>query len=180
MVTRNEKTLTGDTRTVPAPPTIFNHFPVKEAIIRADVLEAIKEAGPELVGVLEGLPDTRSRITSLFGTTMAWLEANLVEDLLKRLIMYNMGTLFDALQIQTRFTEILDRVIRMGQEAGELRRDMPAEEISNHLDWISTSIIITRQEYPEKTLTSLINRKTDLFLNGAMNKAAATDKEVSP
>jgi AcrR family transcriptional regulator len=150
--------------------TIFNYFPAKEVIIREYVLRAIREAGPELVSMLEGLPDTRSRITTLFSTTMEWLEVNLGEDLLKKLITYNMGSLFEALKIQTHFTEILEQIIRIGQESGELRGDIPADEISNHLDWISTSIIIVSQSFPEKSLTDLINRKLDLFLNGVINK----------
>lgn len=150
--------------------TIFNYFPAKEVIIREYVLRSIREAGPELVSILEGLPDTRSRITTLFSTTMEWLEVNLGEDLLKKLITYNMGSLFDALKIQTNFTEILEQIIRMGQESGELRGDIPAEEVSNHLDWISTSIIIVRQSCPEKSLTDLINKKVELFLNGVINK----------
>jgi hypothetical protein len=101
---------------------------------------------------------------------MEWLEVNLGEDLLKKLITYNMGSLFEALKIQTHFTEILEQIIRIGQESGELRGDIPADEISNHLDWISTSIIIVSQSFPEKSLTDLINRKLDLFLNGVINK----------
>lgn len=155
--------------------TVFNYFPAKEAIIRDYVLRVSEEAGPQLVGILEGLSDTRSRIITLLGTTMEWLETNLGEDLLKRLIVYNMGSLFDALKIRTCFAEILEQIIRMGQEAGEIRRDIPTEEMSNHLDWISTSIIIIRQACPEQALTDLIHRKTELFLNGTIQRAAKVE-----
>ncbi len=57
----------------------------------------------------------------------------------------------------------------MGQEDGEIRRDIPAEELSNHLEWLSASIMIVWLAFPERTLTDILDREIDLFLSGQLS-----------
>jgi AcrR family transcriptional regulator len=151
--------------------TIFNHFPAKEAIIHEYVQIAVRDTGAEAVGKLERLPDTRSRLTVLLCQSLQWFENNLHEDILKKYMVYMMQRSLEALgneNMRSGFNNILTPVIRIGQEDGEIRRDIPAEELSNHLEWLSASIIIVWLAFPEKSLTDIIDREIDLFLGGAI------------
>jgi AcrR family transcriptional regulator len=155
--------------------TIFNHFPAKEAIIHEYVQIAVRDTGAEAVGKLERLPDTRSRLTVLLCQSLQWFENNLHEDILKKYMVYMMQRSLEALgneNMRSGFNNILTPVIRIGQEDGEIRRDIPAEELSNHLEWLSASIIIVWLAFPERSLTDILDREIDLFLSGAVVRPA--------
>jgi AcrR family transcriptional regulator len=151
--------------------TIFNHFPAKEAIVHEYVQMSARETGTEVVSLLERLPGIRSRLIVLFRETMQWFERNLNKDVLKKYMVYLMQRSLEALRdenMRSGFNNILTPVIRMGQEDGEIRRDIPAEELSNHLEWLSASIIIVWLAFPERSLTDILDREIDLFLSGAI------------
>ncbi len=155
--------------------TIFNHFPAKEAIVHEYVQMSARETGTEVVSLLERLPGIRSRLVVLFREMMQWFERNLNEDVLKKYMVYLMQRSLEALRdenLRSGFNNILTPVIRMGQEDGEIRRDIPAEELSNHLEWLSASIMIVWLAFPERSLTDILDREIDLFLSGALVRPA--------
>jgi AcrR family transcriptional regulator len=155
--------------------TIFNHFPAKEAIVHEYVQMSARETGTEVVSLLERLPGIRSRLIVLFRETMQWFERNLNKDVLKKYMVYLMQRSLEALgneNMRSGFNNILTPVIRIGQEDGEIRRDIPAEELSNHLEWLSASIIIVWLAFPERSLTDILDREIDLFLSGAVVRPA--------
>ncbi|MFA4886001.1 MAG: helix-turn-helix domain-containing protein [Desulfotomaculaceae bacterium] len=155
--------------------TIFNHFPAKEAIVHEYVQIALRDTGTEAVSKLERLPDTRSRLTVLLRQLLQWFENNLHEDILKKYMVYMMQRSLEALgdeNMRSGFNNILTPVIRIGQEDGEIRRDIPAEELSNHLEWLSASMMMAWLAFPEKSLTDILDREIDLFLSGAVVRPA--------
>lgn len=158
--------------------TVFNYFPVKEAIVNEYIQRAIKEGWPEGMALIQGLPDTHARLTASLRYSIEWLEENLKEDLLKVYLLYRMQTGFDAMKNQTLrsgFGGVLAQIIRLGQEAEEIRRDIYAEELSDHLSWLSVFLMIIRLSSPERpSVDKLVEREVDLFLNGAREKI---DKE---
>ncbi|MFX4262000.1 TetR/AcrR family transcriptional regulator [Pelotomaculum propionicicum] len=154
--------------------TIFNHFPVKEAIVLAHVQTKLREAGPEIVRKVEALPDTRDRLAALFSLTNEWFQNSLNEDVIKRYMTYMIQTLLDTARNQearSGYGNILQSIISMGQEKGEIRRDIPAETLAIYLDWQNALVMTAWLSYPEMSLTDMINRMTDLFLNGAIDRA---------
>lgn len=151
--------------------TIFNHFSSKEAIVHEYVQRAAGETGGEAVSALKKLPDTRSRLVMLFIKSMEWFENNLNRDVLNKYIVYLMQRTVETIKdkdMRSGFNNMLEPVVRMGQEAGEIRADIPAEELSNHLEWLSASVIILRLAYPEMSLAEVVNREIDLFMSGAV------------
>ena len=102
--------------------TIFNHFPVKEAIVLEYVRRGLKEAGPEMFKKVGKLPDTRMRLTALFHLSNEWLENILPGDLIKRYMSYMLQTLFDTAknqQARSGYGDILQSIISKGQDEGE-------------------------------------------------------------
>jgi AcrR family transcriptional regulator len=153
--------------------TIFNHFPVKEAIVLEYVRRGLKEAGPVMVKKVEKLPDTRSRLTALFHLSNKWLENILPEDLIKRYMSYMLQTLFATAknqQARSGYGDILQSIISRGQDEGEIRKDIPAETLAIYLDWQNALVMMAWLIYPEKSLIEMIDRMTDLFLNGAVSR----------
>ena len=53
---------------------------------------------------------------------------------------------------------------------GRIRRDIPAEILAIYLDWQNALVMMGWLVYPEKSLIDMINRMTDLFLNGAVDR----------
>lgn len=155
--------------------TIFNHFPAKEAIIHEYVQMAVGDTASETVGKLERLPGTRSRLTALLRQSLQWFERNLNEDILRKYMLYMLQRSFAALRdqdLRSGFNNILIPVVEMGQAAGEIRRDIPAAELADRLEWLSASIMFLWLTYPENSLTDLIDREIDLFLGGAADRTA--------
>lgn len=153
--------------------TIFNHFPVKEAIALAHVQRKLKEAGPEIVKKVEGMPDTRTRLTALFNLTNEWLENSLNEDVIRRYMAYMIQTLPETAKNQearSGYGDILQSIISLGQEKGEIRRDIPAGTLAIYLDWQNALVMMAWLAYPGVSKTDMVNRMTDLFLNGAIDR----------
>ncbi|NLI12046.1 TetR/AcrR family transcriptional regulator [Pelotomaculum propionicicum] len=155
--------------------TIFNHFPVKEAIVHAYVQTALRDTGSEAINKLARLPDIRSRLTVLLRHSLQWFEQNLRADVLEKYMVYMMQRAFETLKdqaLRSGFNNILIPVLGEGQSAGEIRRDIPAEELANHLEWLSASMIILWLACPEKSAAEIIDREIDLFLSGAAGGSA--------
>lgn len=154
--------------------TIFNHFPVKEAIVLAYVQKRLKEVRPEIVKRVETMPDTHARLTALFNLTNEWLENSFNEDVIKRYMTYMIQTLLDTARNQearSGYGDILQSIISIGQENGEIRRDIPAGTLAIYLDWQNALVMMAWLAYPGVSKTDMINRMTDLFLNGAIDRA---------
>lgn len=154
--------------------TIFNHFPVKEAIVLAYVQKRLKEVRPEIVKRVETMPDTHARLTALFNLTNEWLENSFNEDVIKKYMTYMIQTLLDTAKNQearSGYGDILQSIISMGQEKGEIRRDIPAGTLAIYMDWQNALVMMAWLAYPGVSKTDMINRMTDLFLNGAIDRA---------
>ena len=154
--------------------TVFNHFPVKEAIVLAYVQKRLKEVRPEIVKRVETMPDTHARLTALFNLTNEWLENSFNEDVIKRYMTYMIQTLLDTAKNQearSGYGDILQSIISIGQEKGEIRRDIPAGTLAIYMDWQNALVMMAWLAYPGVSKTDMINRMTDLFLNGAIDRA---------
>lgn len=153
--------------------TIFNHFPVKEAMILGYVQRGLKDVAPKIVKEVEKLPDTRTQLVALFRLTNEWLENNLNEDVIKRYMSYMIQTLLDTTgnqELRNGYGEILKRIIGTGQVQGEIRRDIPASTLAIYLDWQNALVMIAWLSCPDMSLVDMIDRMTDLFLNGAVER----------
>lgn len=150
--------------------TLYNHFSVKEAIISAYIQSEIREHGPEVIQFLQGLPDTRSRLITVLLKSFEWAETEFNKDILEKYYVYRMQTILQSVKnqrLRSGFSSVLAYIIRLGQETGEIRQDIPAEDLANHLDWVRTSVLMTWLADPEKcSMHEIINRNIDLFWNG--------------
>lgn len=156
--------------------TLYNHFQVKEAIISEYVRRSIRAKIPGAIQFLRELPDTRSRLIGVLHKATEWVELN--KEISEIYIAYRVQNLFQAFKdpsLRSGFTGVLAKIIALGQETGELRRDIPGELLTNQLEFIHASTVMGWLADPEKfPVTENIARNVDMFLNGASHRA---DKE---
>jgi AcrR family transcriptional regulator len=155
--------------------TVFNHFPVKEAMILGYVQRGLNDVAPKIVKEVEKLPDTRAQLVALFRLANVWLEKNMNEDVTKRYMSYMIQTMLDTArnqELRSGYVEILKRIIGTGQVQGEIRRDIPTGALAIYLDWQNALVMMDWLSHPGMSLIDMIERMTDLFLNGAVDRTS--------
>lgn len=150
--------------------TLYNYFPLKEAIADEYYRETAKEVAHETLENLSELPDTRSRLIAAISNRYRWAESN--PELCGVVLMYRLKTLFQATdqKVEPNGTQslIID-ILRWGQEAGEIRTDIPIKMIFSYIDYLRTATVM---DWLKDNARSDLQRETirlvDLVLNGAL------------
>ncbi len=158
--------------------TIYNHFPVKEAIVCEHVQRMIQEQGPEVLGQIRQLPDTRSRLIMVFRKTMEWMHIKLNSDIYEKYFIYRMQTLVHSIKeqsLRSGFSGVLEQIIELGKETGEIRQDVPSKFLVGNLETISSFTAIGWVTKPECfSIYEAIEMNVDIFLNGAKSASGVT------
>lgn len=153
--------------------TLYNYFPVKEAIINAYVQRRTQEFGPEIDRLLHDLPDTRARLFTLADKASEAAQEH--RDILLIYYFYRFKTLQEAIKDPSRrsgLEGLLARIIQTGQEAGEIRKDMASEVLARHLELMQFLTIMGWLLEPTKcALPASLYQAFDFFLNGAGAKS---------
>ena len=148
--------------------TIYNHFPVKEAIICEYVQRIIGDQGPEVLNLLHQLPDTRSRLSNVFYKTLNWMNINLNTDIYEKYFAYRMQvqTIRDK-SLRSGLNNVLEYVLELGKETGEIRKDVPSKILAHNLEIINSVTAIAWVSSPESfSIYEAIDLNIDLFVNG--------------
>ncbi|NPV91948.1 MAG: TetR/AcrR family transcriptional regulator [Firmicutes bacterium] len=107
--------------------TLYNYFPVKEAIISEFMKRSFSERNSDWVQRLGRLPDTRSRMVWVISELVRGISAH--RDIFERYMVYRMQRMLSFQpdeDDQSGFYLLGQEIIGLGQESGELRRDAPA------------------------------------------------------
>lgn len=155
--------------------TIYNHFPVKEAIIGEYMKRDVEKRKPEIIRELQELPDTRSRLTLAFRKSLELAEAGIKKDLLKKYFAYRMQTfeqpVRDRSLKQSGFHLVLEYIVNLGKEKGEIRKDIPTEVLAMQLESLHNITIIRWLIIPDEfPVNDSITWNVNLFLDGAANR----------
>lgn len=149
--------------------TLYNYFPVKEAIVSEHWRQKIREYQPRVVDLLQSAPDTRARLQTLFTEMMDYIEAN--RDIYAIYIRYRLQSLHEAHRnpdSRSGFQEVLYTVIGAGQEAGELRKDVNPLMMAGSLELYSLMVCLGWLAEPGKiALKASMMQTIDFFLDGA-------------
>lgn len=148
--------------------TLYNHFSVKEAIVDEFVRRSLKEQEPELMRLVNELPDTRIRLISVLEQAVKWVQSH--QEIAHIYIGYKLqSTIHQQIpNTGSGMNKVLAEIVRMGQEQCALRRDISTDILAAHADLIRLSIIVGCLSNPEKfPVEEAIKVNVDLFLNGA-------------
>jgi len=148
--------------------TLYNYFPAKEAIIHEYIDRVSREKNAVRVERLHELPDTRTRMVDSLGELMAAVQAQ--KEFFEKYLVYqvkNIITLRRDATPPSGFSLLAAEIIRLGQENGEIRRDMPTHILVALVEFVF--IEVTQQFYSEPESfnpVKVIEQCVDLFLNG--------------
>jgi AcrR family transcriptional regulator len=153
--------------------TLYNYFPVKEAIIGEFMQRSFQGRYEERVLKLRNLPDTRSRMTDLLAELVAGVRT--MKDIFDRYMAYRMRIMVSFHQEESEksgFYLLGAEIIALGQQSGELRGDLSAQVLEELFEFAFIEVVKEFYADPSGFNTrEAIERYTDLFMNGAQRKA---------
>lgn len=110
--------------------TLYNHFAVKEAIVDAYVRdESMALAKATLQQIMDRHPETAARLLAALDKTYAWVETH--PELTGICFGYRMKNMWHGNQSEkgeTGTQGLLAEILRKGQQAGEIRKDIPMRQ----------------------------------------------------
>lgn len=148
--------------------TLYNYFPVKEAILDEYIRRSFQERNLERVRHLSDLPDTRSRMTSVFSELMTGVLAQ--SAIFQKYIAYRMKSWvsFDQTEAEkSGFHLLAAEIIRLGQNSGEIRADISSQALEDLCEF--TYMLVVKQFYlrpQEFNLQHAIDQAIDLLVHG--------------
>jgi AcrR family transcriptional regulator len=152
--------------------TLYNHFPVKEAIVEAYVREMSSGLAQRTFDILDNLPDTRSRLLAALDKAYEWVEFN--PEITGICLGYRLKNMSQGACYSDGATgtqSIMAEIIRKGQLAGEIRQDVSAKLLVAQLD-ILRGVIVNDwlKDSSRFELRQEMSKVVDLFLYGAINR----------
>lgn len=150
--------------------TLYKYFPNKEAIATAHVQEVVQDKKLAIDRLIAENTDTRSRLLALLAIISEWNEEN--RDILKLHASARFQDLLlghiDNNENSSGFEHVLTRIIKVGQDTGELRQDLPAKKLAIYYKAIYlVPFIGWLLNYELSDLEFSLAESVDLFLRGA-------------
>lgn len=149
--------------------TLYNHFPVKEAIVSEYIQRDFKVQNPENIQQLKRRPDTRSRMIFTFSKSIEWVREQ--KELFEKYLIYrlrNMISLHQEEDVRSGFHLLAAGIVELGQKSGDIRDDVPLDLLVDRFEFVWIEIVQQFYKKPEKfKAREVIERSVDLFINGA-------------
>ena len=150
--------------------TLYNYFPFKESIISDYWQSNIKEFKFQILEMIQLLPDTRSRVQKTFTKAAAELFKS-KEDIYKIYLSYWLRNLNNPSvneRLRSGFEDIFTMIIKLGQHAGDIRKDMSFELLVKHLEILFLTVCINWLSDPKLfPLEATLTHTVSLFIEGA-------------
>lgn len=149
--------------------TLYNYFPVKEAILGAFIQRSFSQHSAERMERLHALPDTRARMNYLLAEMLPKTAAQKL--ILEKFLVYRVQNILSLHKTEGEKSgvELLSaEIISLGQKAGEIRTDLPAGMLEDQFEFVFVEIFKQITQEPEnQDITALIEHCVDLYINGA-------------
>jgi AcrR family transcriptional regulator len=160
--------------------TLYNYFPVKEAIVDEYVRGISQGLAREAFETILNLPDTKSRLLAALNNAYGWVENN--PELTGICINYRMRNMFkdsEAQKGENVTQSILSKIISLGQQAGEIRQDISVKMLVAHIDILRGTMTFEWLNDPSRIeLHEEIVKLVDLFLYGAASPLDGPKKSM--
>ncbi|MGE5606158.1 MAG: TetR/AcrR family transcriptional regulator [Bacteroidota bacterium] len=152
--------------------TLYNYFPVKEAIISEYIQRSFRDKSPDRIKRLQEIPDTRSRIVSILTELMEGVQAQ--KDIFEKYLVYqiqNMISLHRDAVIKSGFEQLGIEIIKLGQKSGEIRKDLPLEILAAFFGFVFIEVAQQFYTEPEQFKAGeVIEQCVNLFMDGVNYK----------
>lgn len=159
--------------------TLYNHFPVKEAIVDDYVRGISKESTQEAFETLQNLPDTRSRLKNTLEKVYEWVEIN--PEIIGICLGYRLKNMYQGAGYSSGGSQgLIAEIIRLGQQACEVRQDIPAKLLVKQLDTLRMTVVLDwLSDTSRLELRKEMAKLVDLFLDGAMVREGSINKNMT-
>lgn len=158
--------------------TLYNHFPVKEAIVDEYVKGISQGLAQETFDTMQKLPDTRSRLLAALDKAYVWVEMN--PEIAGICLGYRLKNMFYGSEDscgETGTQSIMAEIIRQGQQVGEIRCDVSVKLIVEGINIFRGAIVMNWLKNPSSfELRKEIAKMVDLILYGAVDKNGIINK----
>jgi AcrR family transcriptional regulator len=149
--------------------TLYNYYPVKEAIISDYIDRESLARNAERIERMHALPDTRTRLTVSLTELIEGIRQR--EEIFEKYFTYRIRQMLSLERNPNRAGGVHSlevEIIRLGKAAGEIRADLPESLLEQMYDFIF--IQLAQQYYnnpPAFADGQAIRQSVELFLNGA-------------
>lgn len=148
--------------------TLYNYFPVKEAIISEFIQLSFKEKNPDRIIDLQQVANTRERMILIFSKLIKGVKEQ--KDLFEKYLIYQMQNMvsFDQNKsTKSGFRVLANEIIELGQRSGEIRTDLPLVVLRDLFEFVFIEVVKQLYIEPESFIAhEAIERCVDLFING--------------
>lgn len=148
--------------------TLYNHFSVKEAIVDEYVKGISRQGVRETLETLRSLPNTRLRLQYTFDKLYEWVEVN--AEIIGISLGYRLKNMYQGAGYSGGGSQsLIEEIIRLGRQAGEIRQDIPAKLLVKQLDTLRMTVVLDwLNDTSSLELRKEMAKLVDLFLTGAM------------
>jgi AcrR family transcriptional regulator len=148
--------------------TLYNYFPVKEAILDEFIKRSFSNTTAAWIEQMRQLPDTRTRMVWLLRELMRGVQAQ--REIFEKYFVYRIQHMIalqpdESAKSGLHFLEA--EIVTLGQAGGEIRADLPFDLLTGLFEFVF--IEVAQQFYlnPGRfDADTTINQCVDLFLNG--------------
>ncbi len=149
--------------------TLYNYFPVKEAILSAFIQRSFERRNLHRIEQLRALPDTRSRMIYILNEMLPATQEQ--KEIVEKFLVYRVQNILSLHKVESEKSgvELLaEEIITLGQKSGEIRTDLPPGILKDQFEFVFIEIFKQITWEPKTVNTSaMIERCVDLFINGA-------------
>lgn len=147
--------------------TLYSHFPVKEAILVAQMQQELRMHWPAFELRLREAADTRARLLALFEMAVPWLAAH--RDVMAPYVAYRLSRPRGDDSRRSGLEKLFTAIVERGCADGEIRRDLPVAVLVLHLQFAYLAEILRWLEAPDggHDLGAALAALVGLFLDGA-------------
>ena len=150
--------------------TLYSHFPVKEAILVAQMQQELRMQWPAFEQRIGEAADTRAQLQALFGLAVPWLEAH--RDVMAPYVAYRLSRPRGDGSQRSGMDKLFTAIVERGRARGELRDDLPVAVLVMHLQFAYLAELLRWLEAPEAghELGAALAAMAGLFLDGAAQR----------
>lgn len=150
--------------------TLYNYFPVKEALLAYRFRQEIAAGMAALGQELDRQPDFATRMRRLLKASAQWNESR--REYMPHYLRFRMAESESGTRRGTTAAHasgsatILERLIRDGQQAGEVRRDRAAAELARMFEWMLVGAVVSWLHTPKGRLARMFELRLETLLHG--------------
>lgn len=149
--------------------TLYNHFPVKEALIRHRMHADLAEQMPALLATISAEASCAARLRALLHAAADYSAAS--REFLPQYIHYRLSQPLAELGGNNRsgLDRVFEHLLTEGQASGEITPGFPAALLADYLQFMHLSTLLRWLDNPELPLADAFDTMLELFLNGCLS-----------